>query len=154
MGLHTATSLTAIGVLTLTAVLGPALPSTVIPVNAADDPRAPAAVNASPFDDLPESVVAVELGTPSTSIWATKFRCPFGLPYLWNHDFGLRLNGTRWGTPDSLGTFIPKSTKLTTVNGLVSGWQTATFSAITGGRIYALCTKDPAEAYAPPATSQ
>lgn len=113
-----------------------------------------ATVQADPFDDLPDSVQAVALGAPPMAIWETEFTCPVGLPYLWNRDFGLRLNGTRWGTPDSRGTFIPKSTKLTTVDGLVSGWQTATFSAVTGGRIYALCTNDPAEAYAPPAASQ
>ncbi|MDR5700574.1 hypothetical protein [Agromyces aerolatus] len=154
MALRTTTTLATVGVLSLAATLGTALPGLAAP---ADPPREPAErviAQSNPFDDLPDSVFPFELGTIDTQVWETEFTCPAGLPYLWNRDFGLQLNGTRWGTPNSLGKFLPKATKLTTVNGLASGWETARFSAVTGGRIYVLCTKDPAEGYAPPSESR
>ncbi|MDR5700572.1 hypothetical protein [Agromyces aerolatus] len=115
-------------------------------------------VSSYEFPDLPDSVIAVRadrLGGGTRTLKA--FTCPAAHhPYLWNADFGVGLNGARFRSYRLGGTMhapLP-----TTVDGLVSGWheKAGGITVYDFGKddayLYGLCTKDPAEAYAPAPT--
>lgn len=107
------------------------------------------------FPGIPASVIPQQAGRYSGGTETLQaYSCPARHPYLWNHDDGLALNGTAFRGYRT-GSAI-HSPDLTTVDGLVSGWQqkargiTSRDEAKDYKYLYALCTDDPNLAYAPP----
>lgn len=105
--------------------------------------------------DLPDSVVALSADRFSSGGTRTlkAYACPSHHPYLWNRDFGVGLPGVKFRSYWTQGKV--HSPTLTIADGFASGWheKAAGITVPDAGKddsyFYALCTKDPAEAFTP-----